>query len=101
LTLAAANINHDLTGCGHGIRHFAEFQNFRPAVPFDEGCFHWHSSLFDGNTIAFLTDAFKFDLRSNRWGKATEQMRWSMHERPLLARSGQNRSRFNSARRRV
>ena len=39
------NINHDLVGCGHGIRHLAEFQNFRPAVPLDEGSFHWHSLL--------------------------------------------------------
>ncbi len=37
------NIDHDLAGCGHRIRHLAEFQNFRSAVSFDEGSFHCHS----------------------------------------------------------
>jgi len=39
------NIDHDLAGRGHGIGHIAEFQDIRPAVPFDEGCFHWDSPL--------------------------------------------------------
>ena len=39
------DIDHDLAGCRYGIRHIAEFQNIRPAVPFDEGCFHGDSSI--------------------------------------------------------
>jgi hypothetical protein len=40
------DIDHNLAGCSHGIRHLAELQNFRSAVPFDEGSFHWYSSLW-------------------------------------------------------
>src|SRR5258708_14799816 len=39
------DIDHDLAGCRHGIRHLAELQNFRSAVPFDEGFFLCCSSL--------------------------------------------------------
>ena len=39
------NIDQNLAGGGHGIRHLAEFQNFRSAVSFDEGGFHGHSFL--------------------------------------------------------
>src|SRR5471032_1248914 len=59
------NINHDLAGCGHRVRHLAEFQNFRPAMPFNEGSFHGYSS-FQGTTVAFLRDIFKFDVGSFR-----------------------------------
>jgi hypothetical protein len=34
------NIDHDLARGGHRIRHLAELQDVRPAVPFDERSFH-------------------------------------------------------------
>src|SRR3979411_2598063 len=34
------DIDHDLAGCRHGIRHLAEFENFRPTMRIDEGSFH-------------------------------------------------------------
>src|SRR5882757_4124705 len=40
------DVDHDLAGCSHGIRHLAEFQNVRSTVAFDEGGFHGHSSLW-------------------------------------------------------
>src|SRR5882757_684470 len=41
------DIDHDLARCRHRIRHLAELQNFRPAMSFDEGSFHEHSSTLE------------------------------------------------------